>query len=69
MRDSLDDRLPGLAAEVAFYFLLSLTPLLLVGLGALGYVGDLFGPDVVETIRQGIIGHTVTVVRSSPVVS
>ncbi len=54
-RDSLDDRLPGLAAEVSFYLLLSLPPLLLVGLGALGYIGDLFGPDVVESIRQGII--------------
>ena len=54
VRDSLDDRLPGLAAEVAFYLLLSLPPLLLVGLAALGYIGDLLGPDVVETVRQGI---------------
>ena len=66
-RDSLDDRLPGLAAEVAFYLLLSLPPLLLVGLGALGYIGDLFGPDVVETIRQGIIDAASAVLTASTI--
>jgi len=55
VRDSIDDRLPGLAAEVSFYLLLSLPPLLLVGLGAIGYVGDLFGPDAVAGIRDTII--------------
>ena len=67
MRDSLDDRLPGLAAEVAFYLLLSLSPLLLVGLGMLGYIGDLFGPDVVETIRQGIIDAASAVLTESTI--
>lgn len=55
VRDSIDDRLPGLAAEVSFYLLLSLPPLLLVGLGAAGYVGDLFGPDAVAGIRREVI--------------
>ncbi len=55
VRDSIDDRLPGLAAEVSFYLLLSLPPLLLVGLGAIGYVGDLFGPDAVESVRNQIV--------------
>lgn len=55
VRDSIDDRLPGLAAEVSFYLLLSLPPLLLIGLGAIGYVGDLFGPDAVAGIRDAII--------------
>ena len=55
VRDSIDDRLPGLAAEVSFYLLLSLPPLLLIGLGAIGYVGDLFGPDAVAGIRDSII--------------
>ena len=67
MRDSLDDRVPGLAAEVAFYLLLSLPPLLLVGLGALGYIGDLFGPDVVETIRAGIVDAASAVLTASTV--
>lgn len=55
VRDSIADRLPGLAAEVSFYLLLSLPPLLLVGLGAVGYVGDLFGPDAVAGVRDEII--------------
>ncbi len=55
VRDSIDDRLPGLAAEVSFYLLLSLPPLLLVGLGAVSYVGDLFGPDAVAGVRDAII--------------
>ncbi len=54
-RDSVADRLPGLAAEVSFFALLSLPPLLLVLLGTVGYVGDLFGPGVVDTLRDGII--------------
>jgi membrane protein len=55
VRDSIDDRLPGLAAEVSFFVLLSLPPLLLVGLGALGYVGDVFGDEAVVTVEQQII--------------
>ena len=54
-RDSIDDRLPGLAAEVSFYLLLSLPPLLLVGLGVVGYTGDLFGADAAAGVRNEII--------------
>lgn len=40
--DSLDDHLPGLAAEMAFFIVLSLPPLLLAVLGSVGFVvGDL----------------------------
>lgn len=40
--DSLDDHLPGLAAEMAFFVVLSLPPLLLAVLGSVGFVvGDL----------------------------
>ena len=67
VRDSREDRVPGLAAEVAFYLLLSLPPLLLVGLGALGYIGDLFGPEVVETIRQGIVDAASAILTASTV--
>lgn len=55
VHDSLEDRLPGLAAEVSFYLLLSLPPLLLVGLGALSYFGDWFGPTAVSEVEQAII--------------
>ncbi len=40
VEDTIDDRVPGLAAEVAFFVLLSLPPLLLLGLGTVGYIGD-----------------------------
>ncbi len=55
MRDAMRDRLPGLAAEVSFYLLLSLPPLLLIGLGALGYVGDVFGPNAVAAVQRQIL--------------
>ena len=67
VRDSLDDRLPGLAAEVSFYLLLSLPPLLLVGLGALGYVGDLFGPDAVADVQDAIIDAASGVLTPSTI--
>lgn len=67
VRDSLDDRLPGLAAEVSFYLLLSLPPLLLVGLGALGYVGDLFGPDAVADVQNAIIDAASGVLTPSTI--
>lgn len=67
LRDSLEDRLPGLAAEVAFYLLLSLPPLLLVGLGAVGYTGELFGPETVEAIRLRIVEAASTVLTDSTI--
>jgi membrane protein len=67
VRDSLRDRLPGLAAEVSFYLLLSLPPLLLVGLGALGYVGDLFGTDAVTAIKDQILETASSVLTSETV--
>jgi membrane protein len=38
--DSVDDRVPGLAAEVAFFALLSLPPLLLTAAASLGFLSD-----------------------------
>jgi membrane protein len=43
--DSLDDRVPGLAAEVAFFALLSLPALLLMLLGSLGFLAEALGPQ------------------------
>ncbi len=67
IRDSIRDRLPGLAAEVSFYLLLSLPPLLLVGLGALGYVGDLFGADTVTAIKDQILETASSVLTAETV--
>jgi membrane protein len=43
--DTFHDRAPGLAAEVAFFVLLSLPPLLLTLLASIGAVGNAFGAD------------------------
>lgn len=45
-RDASEDRVPGLAAEVAFWVLLSLPPLLLAAVSAAGFVGEAIGSDV-----------------------
>ncbi len=55
VRDSLDDRVTGLAAEVAFFALLSIPPLLLVFLGALGYVAEAVGPETAQEWRDSIV--------------
>lgn len=55
VRDTFEDRLPGLAAEVAFYLVLSLPPLLLVILGLLGYVGDIAGADTAAEIKAELL--------------
>jgi len=55
VRDSLDDRITGLAAEIAFYALLSIPPLLLVFLGALGYVAEAAGPETAQEWRDSIV--------------
>lgn len=55
VKDTLEDRLPGLAAEVAFYLVLSLPSLLLVVLGLLGYVGDIGGAGTVADIKEQLL--------------
>jgi membrane protein len=55
VRDSLDDRLPGMAAELAFYTVFSLPPLLLVLLGAVGYVAEALEPVTVTEIGNQLV--------------
>lgn len=45
VRETVDDRVAGLAAEVALFTLISLPALVLVVLGSLGFVADALGPD------------------------
>lgn len=66
-KDSLEDRLPGLAAEVAFFALLSLPPLLLVALGVLGYVADLAGPETAQRIQTEIVDALGTVLTDETI--
>ncbi|MFQ5555816.1 MAG: YihY/virulence factor BrkB family protein [Acidimicrobiia bacterium] len=59
-RDSLEDRVPGLAAEISFYTVLSLPPMLLVVLGSLGFVTGWLGPETAADIRTEIIDAAAT---------
>lgn len=44
-KDSSADRVPGLAAEIALFTLISLPALVLIILGSLGYVANRLGPE------------------------
>ena len=46
-----DDRVSGLAAEIGFFALLSLFPLLLVSSATLGWLGSLVGSDLAESVE------------------
>jgi membrane protein len=48
------DRVLGLAAEAGFWALLSLTPLLLVLVAAIGYLAPFFGPHITLLVQQKI---------------
>ncbi len=51
-------RVTGLAAEAAFFALLSLPPLLFALAGSIGYVFDSFNPTQVDDVRRSIIEVT-----------
>jgi membrane protein len=50
-----NDRILGLSAEAAFWQLLSLAPLLLAALGALGYMGPVFGTDAQASAQNWLL--------------
>jgi membrane protein len=52
---SFRHRVTGLAAEAAFFALLSLPPLLFGLAGSIGYVFDSFSPTQVEEVRRSIL--------------
>ncbi|MDP9021122.1 MAG: YihY/virulence factor BrkB family protein [Actinomycetota bacterium] len=52
----VDDRVTGLAAEAAFFALLSFVPLLLALLGAVGWVLDLLGAEATAEINRLVYG-------------
>jgi len=61
VHEILDDRLPGLAAETAFFLVLSIFPALLVGGSLLGLLEVLVGNDVAELARDRVLGLLSTV--------
>lgn len=63
----LEYRVTGLAAEAAFFVLLSLPPLLLGVVGALGYVDTVIGLDTIDHIRQNILTASSTVLSDKGV--
>ncbi|MFI9201912.1 YihY/virulence factor BrkB family protein [Streptomyces sp. NPDC053048] len=57
----MEYRVTGLAAEAAFFTLLSLPPLLLGLLGLLRYLDDWTGTDTIGSIQQNILAASSTV--------
>ncbi|MEU8781953.1 YihY/virulence factor BrkB family protein [Streptomyces sp. NPDC048637] len=60
-------RVTGLAAEAAFWSLLSLPPLILGLLGVLGYTDAWIGHDTIEGVRQRILDGAGTVLSDKGV--
>jgi membrane protein len=52
---SMRYRVTGLAAEAAFFTVLSVPPLIFALAGAIGYVTQSFSPDQVEHVRNAIV--------------
>ncbi len=65
--DSVEDRIFGLAAEMAFFAMLSLPPLLLVVLGSAGFVLDGLDPGQLDQLEQTILDSLSTVLAPSTV--
>ncbi|WP_340556794.1 YihY/virulence factor BrkB family protein [Streptomyces sp. GSL17-111] len=57
----MEYRILGLAAEAAFFTLLSLPPLLLGLLGLLGYLDAWIGTDTIDSVRTNILEASATV--------
>ncbi len=55
VRESFDDRVPGLAAEATLFVLISLPALLLVVLGSLGLVASRLGPDGTDQLDRLVL--------------
>lgn len=55
-RGTIDDRVPGLAAEAALFTLISLPALLLAVIGSLGFVAAALGPQGTEQLRELVLG-------------
>ena len=55
------------SAAAAFWQTLSLPPLLLGLLGSIGFIGDWFGPEVVDAVHDKILGFSRTVFSANVV--
>jgi membrane protein len=62
-------RVTGLAAEAAFFAILSVPPLVFALAGMIGYVSDQFSPADVEQVRQAVIDLSARVLTEGAVTS
>ena len=60
-------RVTGLAAEAAFFTLLSIPPLLLCLAGTLGYLDEFLGAGTIDKLKQDIVSASGTVLSQSSV--
>ncbi|MFI6843259.1 YihY/virulence factor BrkB family protein [Kitasatospora sp. NBC_00085] len=60
-------RVTGLAAEAAFFTLLSIPPLLLCLAGTLGYLDDFLGAGTIDKLKQDILTASGTVLSDSSI--
>ncbi|MEU3462097.1 YihY/virulence factor BrkB family protein [Streptomyces sp. NPDC006733] len=67
VNSSIEYRVTGLAAEAAFFVLLSLPPLLLGLVGALGYVDTVIRTDTIAHLRENILTASATVLSDKGV--
>ncbi|MFE1785003.1 YihY/virulence factor BrkB family protein [Streptomyces sp. NPDC059506] len=63
----MEYRVTGLAAEAAFFTLISVPPLLLGLVGALGYLDTVIGTDTIDDIRRNILAASSTVLTTDGV--
>lgn len=69
VQDSLHDRVPGLAAEAAFFALLSLVPMVLVVVGTAGLVAQQFGDETFDLLRRMILTVPATLLTTDALLS
>lgn len=55
VRDARRDRIGGVAAQVAFFALLAIPPVLLVLAGLIGYVEGLLSPEAADALRVWLV--------------
>jgi membrane protein len=69
--DTLTDRVPGLAAEMAFFVVLGIFPGLLIATGLLGVLDVLVGADVAATAKREVVSalQTVLTEQAAPAVA
>jgi membrane protein len=67
VNSSIEYRILGLAAEAAFFTLLSVPPLLLSMIGLLGYVDDWTGTDTISSLEANLLEASRTVLSDKGV--